>query len=47
MAISWQDNARMEAYDEFEPVMMASDVEWRRCLYRAGRPCKVCKGYGV
>ena len=28
---------------EFEPVIMASDVAWRMCLYRAGRPCEMCK----
>ena len=36
-------NAGMEEYAEFEACTMATDVAWRRCLYRAGRPCEMCK----
>ena len=30
-------NVVMSNYDEFEPVKMKGDVQWRRCMYRAGR----------
>ena len=36
-------NEGMANYEEFEPVAMASDVKWRRCIYRAGRPEEMMK----
>ena len=36
-------NAGMAEYEEFEPCTMTGDVKWRKCLYRAGRPCEMCK----
>ena len=33
----------MSNYDEFEPVKMAGDVQWRWCMYRAGRPAEMIK----
>ena len=31
-------NESMQAFQEFEPVSMASDVKWRKFMYLAGRP---------
>ena len=36
-------NIGMGEYEEFEPVTMAGDVAWRKCMYMAGRPCGFCK----
>ena len=36
-------NMGMEDFLEFEPVIMAGDVKWRRCMYQAGRPCSMFK----
>ena len=36
-------NAGTANYMEFEPVTMAGDVQWRRCMYRAGRPAEFSK----
>jgi hypothetical protein len=35
----------MENYEEFEPVSMAGDVQWRRYMSRAGRPAEFSKAY--
>ena len=36
-------NEGMSEFVEFEPVTMAGDAAWRRCMHRAGRPCWFCK----
>ena len=36
-------NVGMSNYDEFEPVQMVGDVQWKRCMYRAGRPAEMIK----
>ena len=33
----------MDEYLEFEPITMAGDVAWRKCMHWAGRPCSFCK----
>ena len=36
-------NMGMKNYEEFEPVKMVGDVQWRRCMSRAGRPAEKIK----
>ena len=36
-------NMGMANYEEFESVCMAGDVQWRRCMYRAGRTKEMIK----
>jgi hypothetical protein len=36
-------NMGMEAFEEFEPVSMTGDGNWRRCMHRAGRPAAFLK----
>ena len=33
----------MANYEEFEPVTVGSDIKWRHCMYRAGRPAEMLK----
>ena len=33
----------MDEYLEFEPITMAGDVAWRKCMHWAGRPCSFYK----
>ena len=39
----YSHNMGMVNYEEFEPVRLAGDVQWRRCMYRAGRPAEMIK----